>query len=47
MLLAARASGFLAALALATAAVLSGAAAAYHLITLRARKISIRRWLPK
>lgn len=47
ILLAARGSGLLATLALITAALLSVAAAAYHFITLRARKISIRRWLPK
>jgi ubiquinone biosynthesis protein len=45
LVLAERGSGPLAVAALVTGAVLSLSAAAYHLVTLRLRKISIRRWL--
>lgn len=47
IVLAARGSALLGGAALATGALLTGTAAGYHLFTLRARKISIRRWLPK
>jgi ubiquinone biosynthesis protein len=47
IVLAARGSGVLGGLALAAGALLTGTAAAYHLFTLRVRKISIRRWLSK
>jgi len=46
-LVAAHRSGLLAGAALATGAALAAAAAAYHLLTPRLRKISVRRWLPK
>ena len=45
VVLAAHASGNLALAALATGAGLAGVAAAYHVATLRMRKISIRKWL--
>jgi ubiquinone biosynthesis protein len=47
LILAARGSGWLAAAALFSGAGLSVAAAAYHLFTLRTRKISIRRFLDR
>ncbi len=47
LVLAARGSGWLAAAALLSGAGLSVAAAAYHLFTLRPRKISIRRLLDR
>jgi ubiquinone biosynthesis protein len=47
VIVAARGSGALAIAALGTGAVLACAGAAYHAVTLRMRKISVRRWLKR